>query len=86
LSGQKEASPYSDFFPHPRVHGGHWKNLQMIPEGNCEKSFSTDFMFEELISFSKKNFILDYKGKAFSKNPMSPIQKVSVSVVFCILY
>ncbi len=54
--------------------------------GHCEKSFSTDFMFEELISLSNKNFILEYKGKAFSKNPMSPVQKVSVSVVICILY
>ncbi len=34
-----------------------------------EKSFSSDFMFEELISLSNKNFILDYKGKAFPKNP-----------------
>jgi hypothetical protein len=54
---------------------GHWKNLQMIPEGICEKSFSSDFMFEELISLNNKNFILEYKGKAFSKNPMSPVHR-----------
>ncbi len=57
----------------------------MITEGICEKSFSSDFMFEELISLSNKKFILEYKGKAFSKNPMSPVQKVSLSVVICIL-
>jgi hypothetical protein len=63
-----------DFPESTNIHGGDWKNLQMITEGICEKSFSSDFMFEELISLSNKNFILEYKGKAFSKNPMSPVQ------------
>jgi len=49
-----------------------------------------DFFPHPRVHGGRKNlqiyFILEYKGKAFSKNPISPVQKVSVSVVICILY